>query len=310
MSFRRTSIIRTDPLGYCLCSQHPGRFHHRTFPVPPLGLDRVQPGTFTRQSTRDDAHPTPAVFDAAVVGAQPRLDRLALVPRGMVPHPQHGVLPQVAPAVTAPGQKLGREAPDRVPRRTPPPELFRGGGGGPPQQPRAGQGLGIGIGLGPRFFHHTQRLPSRRPGVQGGLRPATPPDLITTTERPCGMGRRQTEQAGPLVFFRAYAGAGLVIHCLARCHRTPRRASARRMVSPLTCRDVRPAVYATSAASGKVHRLVGVPKVRGGWCNKARSCSHRVRSKAACGVRCGAEDRGVSAASPGVWHACMAWRTV
>src|SRR5215510_832643 len=74
-------------------------------------------------------------------------------------------------------------------------------------------------------------------------------------------GARPEPSAGRAVFFRRYAGSGLVIQCLARCQRTPRRASARRMASPLIGRCVRPSAYATSAAKAKVHRLVGWPKV-------------------------------------------------
>src|SRR5215471_5802801 len=107
-----------------------------------------------------------------------------------------------------------------------------------------------------------------------------------------------------------YAGAGLVIQCLARFQRTPRRARARRMASPLTGRDVSPWAYATAAAQGKVHSLVGEPKVRGLWCNSVRSCSPGGGVKAACGVRWGAEDCRVNAVSPWGWNACMALRTV
>jgi hypothetical protein len=35
----------------------------------------------------------------------------------------------------------------------------------------------------------------------------------------------------------------------------------------------------TSAASSRVQTLVGLPKVRGLWCNRVRSCSRRAASK-------------------------------
>jgi hypothetical protein len=43
---------------------------------------------------------------------------------------------------------------------------------------------------------------------------------------------------------------------------------------------VSPSSQLTSAASGSVHTLVGLPKVRGLWCNRARSCSPRAASNA------------------------------
>jgi hypothetical protein len=106
------------------------------------------------------------------------------------------------------------------------------------------------------------------------------------------------------------AGSGLVIQCLARFQRTPRRASARRRASPLTGRAVSPAASAVVAASAKVHWLVGWPQVRGLWCRRVRNCSRRAASKAAWGVRRGAEERRVRTATPWVLQAAMTWRTV
>jgi hypothetical protein len=48
-----------------------------------------------------------------------------------------------------------------------------------------------------------------------------------------------------------------VIQCLARFHDTPNRRRATRMASSLTKRGVRPWAKLTSAASWRVHRLVG-----------------------------------------------------
>jgi len=66
-----------------------------------------------------------------------------------------------------------------------------------------------------------------------------------------------------------YAGSELVIQCLARCQRPPRRASARRMASPLTSRDVSTSALAASAAEG--HRLVVWPKAHGLRCRPPSS---------------------------------------
>ena len=50
----------------------------------------------------------------------------------------------------------------------------------------------------------------------------------------------QLDQPVMVSFFHAYAGSGLVIHCLARFRRTPRRCKAVRTVSRLTRSGVTP----------------------------------------------------------------------
>ena len=47
------------------------------------------------------------------------------------------------------------------------------------------------------------------------------------------------------------------------------------MVSSLTRVAVSPCSKLTSAASSSVHRLVGLPKARGLWCNSSRRRSAR-----------------------------------
>jgi hypothetical protein len=81
------------------------------------------------------------------------------------------------------------------------------------------------------------------------------------------------------------------------------------MVASLTSRGVRPWAKRTSAASARVHRLVGVPNVRGLWCNSARRDSQAPVSKSTAMV-CGRDDCGGNTARPRWWKACMAWRTV
>ena len=83
-------------------------------------------------------------------------------------------------------------------------------------------------------------------------------------------------------FFRAYAGSGLVIHCLARRQPTPSRLSVARTVSALTNSEVNPSAYDTSAAKPSVHRLVDLPKLRGLWCSRVRKRSACSASKALC----------------------------
>ena len=138
MCFLRTFIIGTDPLGDLLRCQDTSRFHHRAFPVEPLGLNGVQPRTFTRQPARNDAHATPGPFDVAVMRAQPRAYELAGVPRGIVPHEQQRALVQGCQAVTAPTQKLARQSAHGLTGGKPQPELFRRRSSGPQQHAIAG----------------------------------------------------------------------------------------------------------------------------------------------------------------------------
>ena len=263
MGFMRTSIIGTDPLSHLLCSQHTDGFHDGPLPMDPLGLKRIQPGTFTGQHARDDAHAPPDLLDVVMVGTQPRPYQPACVPRRVVPHQQQGALAQGGQALAAPGQQLAGQCTHGLACGTPEPERLRHCGGGPQQRAIAGEGIGVGILVCQGFFHQAQRALVGRPGVPGRLCEATPPDFIANAEPPLGMGGRQADQAIAPFFFRAYAGSGLVIPCLARFHRVWNMIKAWRIVSPLTRRGVMPAAYATSAANSRVQTLVGWLKVRG-----------------------------------------------
>jgi hypothetical protein len=74
------------------------------------------------------------------------------------------------------------------------------------------------------------------------------------------------------------------------------------MVSSLTRRGVRSWAKLPLAASASVHRLVGWPKVRGRWCNRARRASQAPASKMVDGV-CGRDKRGCSTVRPRWWKA-------
>ena len=61
------------------------------------------------------------------------------------------------------------------------------------------------------------------------------------------MGRREMDQPVAPLFFRAYAGSGLVIQPCARCQRTPRRLRVAQIVSPVTRSSVIPSLTQTAA---------------------------------------------------------------
>src|SRR5436309_15066492 len=98
----------------------------------------------------------------------------------------------------------------------------------------------------------------------------TPPDFVAKPQDPRRLGHGPLDQLVAPFFFRAYAGSGLVIQCLGRFQATRKRRRAKRMVSSLTRRGVRPWAKLTSAPSASVHRLVGFTSVRGHWCNGPR----------------------------------------
>ena len=110
---------------------------------------------------------------------------------------------------------------------------------------------------------------------QKGVVPAVAAVLPNIRHQFCQAPRTESGQAGLVAvtgLVLAEAGSGLVIQCLARFHRTLRRASVWRMASPLTRRGRMPVAYATSATRSRVQTLVGFPKVRGLWWSNAWSC--------------------------------------
>ena len=107
MSFLSTAIIGIDALHDLLRTEQPVRFDDRPFPMHPLGLNGIQPGAFTRQPARHDAHALSCLLHLVIVLAQPRPDLVADVPRRIVPDQQHRGEPLRRQALAAPGEKGG-----------------------------------------------------------------------------------------------------------------------------------------------------------------------------------------------------------
>ena len=194
-------------------------------------------------------------------------------------------------------------------------EAFRRFAGQSPQgvfvltQAITGQRLGIGIGRRQAQLLQLVGGFGVCPAMLVGLGQATPPDLVPKAQRPRRLGMGPLDQPVAPFFSRAYAGSGLVIQCLARFHDTRKRRSATRIAALLTSRGVSPWAKLTSAASARVHRLGGLPNVRGLWCNSARRDSQTPGVKIVARVW-GRDDCGCSAARPRWWNACSALRTV
>ena len=96
---------------------------------------------------------------------------------------------------------------------------------------------------------------------------------------PRGVGATAPPAKFASLVFCAYAGSGLVIHCLARRQRMPSRFRATRMASPVSCRGVQPRAKQTSASRSSVHSEVGLPQVRGLWCSRSFSGSLKCSSR-------------------------------
>lgn len=82
-------VVSTDPLHQFRHRQKARRLSHSAFPMHPLGLNRIEPGTLARQPTEQQA--TAALtFGLPVVGLDLRPHRLADVPGGVVPDEHEG----------------------------------------------------------------------------------------------------------------------------------------------------------------------------------------------------------------------------
>lgn len=205
--------------------------------MDPLGLQRVEPGAFDGQRTTHNAEALALPFDLLIMLPDPVSDRLAAVSRGIIPHQQQGGFAQGGQLGADPGQEGDRHRTHRpVGYKAQPPVFLAHARGGPllDQQAITGQGFGVRVGGRHGLLDAPQGLRRGSPGMQRGLRQATPPRLIFKAPCPLRMARGQADQAVPGFFFRAYAGSGLVIQCLARCQLTSKRRKAVRIASRLT----------------------------------------------------------------------------
>src|SRR6266496_2907339 len=275
----RTAVGIGDAVGQLLDREQAVGFDDAAFAVDPGGLNGVEPGTLDGQVVGDDADALALLLDLAVVVADPVAYQVADVPGRIVPDQEEGLHPVRLELAAAPVQGGDRDGADRSPIDEPQPHLV--------SSVRSGR-----VGA-------QQQVVLLSPDLEAGPGQTTPPDLILEAQGPGRMARGQTDQAVACTFFRAYSGSGLVIHCLARFQRTPRRRIAWRIVSPLTC-----------AANPLVHTLVGWPKVRGLWCNNARICL-RPTSSTLAWIVCGRLDPRVKqASSPSCSNAPSTFRTV
>ena len=88
MRFHGARIVQAYALFQFGSAQQPIRFRDGPFAMDPLRLNRIQPGAFHRQTAGDNPYASLARFYPLIVGVDPRADRLAGVPRGVIPEEQ------------------------------------------------------------------------------------------------------------------------------------------------------------------------------------------------------------------------------
>jgi len=297
MRFRLTAIVGTDAACKFLRTHPPVCRCHSTFAMPPLSLNRLEPRALHGQPPGPDPYPVSCGFHPLIVPVQPGAYRVTLVPRGIIPDQDQGRATLRRQALTTPGQQLHGHRAHRRALHKPQQPLGSRRRGAAHQQPIPRQCLRGSILLGTLQGIQAGEAPRLDPAMRLGLGQSAPPDLIGKAQPPGWRGTRPAYQAVPTVFFRRYAGSGLVSQGLARFQRTPSGARAARLVSSLTRRRVSPCSQLTSAASARVHRLVALPQARGLWGQSPRSRARPSASKMA-GVVCGLEDWGWSTARP------------
>lgn len=238
-------------------------FHENLLCMHPLGLDRVEPGTFGRQKERQDAHPFTLLPHLTVMLSDPGLHDLAGMPGGIVPDEQPGGFALRLQPVTDPLQKLRGDGTDWAPIHKTQRHLAADRISGwtlLPKDPITGEGFWIRIILLPDLFHQMDWIIFALPGIQRRQGKPAPPDLIQKANGPAGLLARPGNQPITCVFFSRYCGSGLVIHCLARFQLFPSLLSARRTLSPETRWGVSPSWKLILAAKDNVHTLVSRPK--------------------------------------------------
>src|SRR5215210_3286982 len=110
--------------------EHQIGLNHIALAVDPFRLYRVEPRTLLGQKAGHYAHSTPALPDLSVVGGDPFLDELGLVPGGIVPDQHQSFLAQLFELLAAPREELRAYGAHRAAIYEPQPGPFQEGTGG------------------------------------------------------------------------------------------------------------------------------------------------------------------------------------
>src|SRR5437588_4323389 len=108
MRLMGTAENPTDPIRQLLSAEQTVGLYHFSLAVDPLRLYGVQPRTLLGQKATDDPYSTPALFDLAVMPAEPAPDLTAYVPTGVVPDEEQDFLADRFELLTAPRKKSDR----------------------------------------------------------------------------------------------------------------------------------------------------------------------------------------------------------
>lgn len=211
MSFIRTTKVGTDPLCQLASGQQPVVLDDIPLGMHPFGFNGIQPGTFSGQQERQNAHALPGLLDLLVVLTYPGAHGLTLMPGGIIPDQEPVRLPFCEQTLTTPLQELGGDGAHRTSGHKAQPgprtvRLIRS----PllPQDAITGQRFGIGIILAPDLLHQPYGLVLTLPGMHLRQRKAAPPDFIAKANRPRGLLAGPSNQAVTRVFFAGIADRG------------------------------------------------------------------------------------------------------
>src|SRR3954470_21063042 len=124
MRLMSTAENPTDPIGEFISAQQTIGLDHLSFAVDPFGLYGVQPRALLGQQAAYDPDPTPALFDLAVMLAEPAPDLAAYVPAGIVPDEEQELLTNRFKLLTTPSEEPSRYAAHRAIIQEPYPRLI------------------------------------------------------------------------------------------------------------------------------------------------------------------------------------------
>src|SRR5215208_6497627 len=197
-------VVRTiedpaHPLGKLVCPEHSIGLHHLSLSVDPFRLYGVKPRTLLRKKAADDPHPTAALFDVAVVFAEPPSDLFGDVPTSVVPYEEENLLSRRLEFLRTPREKprgYGTDGP-AVHEAHPRPIHLR------QVKPVTGYGLRLRVVLRDRWLDEAEGFAILAPGAQGRQGNTAPPALVLESGGPLGVrGGDFHQPVAPPFFFR------------------------------------------------------------------------------------------------------------
>ena len=195
----RTTEDPADSVGELISAKRSLGLRDLAFAVDPLGLYRIEPRALGGQRARYYPNPNAACFDLAVVGVDPDSHLMALVPAGIVPDKQQGLLAPRLEPLAAPLEKLRGYGAHWSTIHEPEPRLVKLR----QIQPVAGESLRLGIVLFRFFLKKAYRLCGIRPGTQSRSLEARKPSLVLEAQSPLWMALGEEDQPVSSPFFRA-----------------------------------------------------------------------------------------------------------